>query len=917
MRLLVPVCTVVTLAVIGTGAARTAHQFSIQPRPADPLLLSPNAAVAGAPARQPFSLRLVDAGGVGIPLEAWGGDYSHDRRIFRDAIREAPPYLDAAAFEDVESEWRFYVDRMLEYGNNVIAVPLFLELIDFDRTSSSDSGSGSAPIYDSESPFRARHAAVRSGFGALFEWTSGRGMRVFLDTDMLTLTPPLASRLRALAPAANAVGIDTSSPKVWQVYRAGLEELFDTLPAVEGVVIRFGEGGALYNTDGWPYRSEMAVRDAVSLRAMLRELLPLFEQRNKTLVLRSWTVGLGNQLGRLHIDPRVYETVLGEIDSPALVVSTKFTAGDFFSYLPLNPTLASGRHRRIVELQAKPEFEGFGAFPDFLGEEHARALRTLSSLNPNIVGTYVFSQYGGPLRAGPRMLYPFHGFWLWTDANVFVASHLASDPAADVKELARQWAAARFGGDPQLVDAVADVLTETREAVLKGFYIRPFAEHVVRIPGYELPPLMWIFEWDMVGGWNSLLSVVYRGSQGRVDEAIDEGYQAAATVRRARERLQSVFSSECADSRAELCRQTLRSLEYQETLFDVLAAWRQAFLSYYRWLDTGDRDAWSGWQAGRTRFTTAAAEHRRRFAHDLEFPAFDLESAENAVRGADRARWARYLALVVLICVTTLLVLGSPFGKRRIPLPAGGWLSGVTELTWTSAVTPWRVGRQHVDFGAAVTAAVLALTLITLLIGTLTGFAAMSIIVSTPLVIGLVATVFEGTATGVARREDRGRNLVACAGPTIPGIALLFVAIMYFGPVGFWFAFWTEPYFRVPVVAILMALPCWIALGILGSPSRGERRRNFGSALAAAGAGLVVLTMLLPDSMHALRFLDRPLNIAPTTTTMLFALRTYVGLNFNIAGWSWIAGALLFAAGQLLVRYSFHLKRNPLILLNL
>ncbi len=912
MRLLVPVCTVVTLAVIGAAAARTTPQFSVQPRPPDPLLSSLSTPVAGAPARQPFSLRLVDAGGVGIPLDAWGGDYSHDRRIFRDAIREAPPYLDAAAFEHVESEWRFYVDRMLEYGHNAIAVPLFLELIDFNRASAAASGNVSAPIYDAESPFRTRHAAVRSGFGALFEWTSGRGMRVFLDTDMLTLTPPLAARLRALAPATNAAGIDTSSAKVWQVYRAGLEELFDTLPAVEGVVIRFGEGGGLYNTEGWPYRSEMAIRDAVSLRAMLHELLPLFEQRNKTLVLRSWTVGLGNQLGRLHIDPRVYETVRGEIDSPALVVSTKFTAGDFFSYLPLNPTLASGRHRRIVELQAKPEFEGFGAFPDFLGEEHARALRTLSSLNPNIVGTYVFTQYGGPLRAGPRMLYPFHGFWLWTDANVFVASHLASDPAADVKDLARQWAAARFGGDPRLVEAVADVLTDTREAVLKGFYIRPFAEHVVRIPGYELPPLMWIFEWDMVGGWNSLLSVVYRGSQGRVDEAIDEGYQAAATVRRSRERLQSAFASGCADSRAELCSQTLRSLEYQETLFDVLAAWRQAFLSYYRWLDTGDRTAWSGWQAGRTRFTTAAAEHRRRFAGDLEFPAFDLESAESAVSGADQARWARYLALTALICVTTLLALGSPVGKRRIPLPTRKWLSGVAGLTWTSTVTPWRLDRRHVDFGAAVTVTVFALALIALLMGMLTGFASMSIIVSTPLVVGVVATVFEGTATGIVRREGRGRNLVACAGPAIPGIALLFVAIMYFGPVGFWFGFWTEPYFRGTVVAILMALPCWIALGMIGSPSPGERRRNFGGALAAAGAGLVVLTILLPDTTHALRFLDRPLNIAPTTTTILFALRTYVGLNLNIAGWSWIAGALLFAAGQVLVRHSFQLRRKTM-----
>src|SRR5262245_31918107 len=175
----------------------------------------------------------------------------------------------------------------------------------------------------------------------------------------------------------------------------------------------------------------MSVRSAKSLQAMLRGLLPAFERSGRTLVLRSWTVGVG-QLGRLHTDPRVYEDVLGEIDSPALVVSTKFTAGDFFSYLPLNPTLARGRHRRLVEFQAKPEFEGFSAFPDFLGAEHAQALRALRASNPHIIGTLLFTQAGGPLRAGPRTLYPLHGFWLWTDANVFVTSRLAVNPNADV-----------------------------------------------------------------------------------------------------------------------------------------------------------------------------------------------------------------------------------------------------------------------------------------------------------------------------------------------------------------------------------------------------------------------------------------------------------------------------------------------------
>ena len=477
----------------------------------------------------PLPIRLVDSGGVGIPLTGrWGGDYSHDARIFHEVLLDKAPYVDPAAFQRVEQDWHAYVERMLAYGNNAIAVPMLLELIDFDRVKTTDGSSVS--VYDGEADetFRARHAAVRRAFGPLFEWTARRGMQVFLTTDMLTVTPPLARHLRRVAPAAS----DAADPAVWQVYRAGLDELFDTMPSISGLVVRFGEGGNLYNTAGWPYRSEVAIRDAKSLRAMLHGLLPIFEQRQRTLVLRSWTVGVGS-IGRLHIDPATYEKVLGDIDSPALVVSTKYTAGDFFSYLPLNPTLMTGRHRRLVELQARPEFEGFGAFPDFLGEEYARALRTIRAANPRLAGTYIYSQSGGPLRAGPRMLYPLHGFWLWTDANVFVASRLAIDSSSDVRALAKQWGSERLGdgrsdqGDEVIGDAIATMLIETRRAVREGFYIRAFAEREVRVPGLELPPLMWIFEWDRVGGWHSLLSLVYRGARDDLDASIAEGNAAA------------------------------------------------------------------------------------------------------------------------------------------------------------------------------------------------------------------------------------------------------------------------------------------------------------------------------------------------------------------------------------------------------
>jgi hypothetical protein len=883
----------IVLALSAALAFESVYKIEVRPRPPDAL------AHAGTkPAhRQALSLRLVDSGGVGIPLAGdWGNDYSHDLRVFREVILQEAPYVDEAAFRRIDRQWRVYVERMRAYGNNAIVIPLLLELIDFDRVSGARGGHA---IYDADSPFRTRHAAVRDHFVPLLEWTNQHGMQPFLGTDMLALTPSVHRHLRELAPDARSVGIDTSDPAVWEVYRAGLEELFDQVPSIAGLVIRIGEGGSLYNTEQWPYRSEPAVRNASSVQAMLRGLLPLFEARGKTLVLRTWSVGVG-ELGRLHVDPNVYETVLGEIDSPALIVSTKYTAGDFFSYLPLNPTLVRGRHRRVIELQARPEFEGFGAFPNFLGAEYAQALRTLTAANPRIVGTYIWPQLGGPLRAGPRSLYPLHGFWRWTDANAYVASRLAVAPDTDVGQLVRQWAAATFGDDPGVVSAVTSLLTRTRKAVLDGFYIRPFAERDVHVPGLELPPLMWIFEWDMVSGWHSLLSIVYRGSRGGVDAAIAEGHAAAAEVRQARLELQHALTAGAPDSCAGVCEEALRSLEYQETLFDVLAAWRQAFLSYYRWIETGDSTAWAEWIDGRRQFETTAARHVERFGHDRDFPAFDLTSSMQAVTFAGRAVWVQRAAAGLLITVLVLLAVGSPLGRTRGVTAERGWLGRVGHVAWTTAVTPWRLAREPRDLRASIAVAAFGLVLVGFFVGALTGFASVWVGARSLLLIGIVGLTFETTATGIAGREGRGRLLVAAVGPLIPGLIVLLALVAYRGPLAFWYWFWIVPVFRVSVLTVLLAMLLWTAYAMLVARTPDAWRGRIGGSLAAAGAGLLTLAVLLPNWVDVLRFLDRPLNLAPATQTMLFALQTYAGVNLDAGRLPWVLGALLLVGGYAL-----------------
>jgi hypothetical protein len=882
--------TAIALALAAGKAFESVYSVTIRVRQS--AASTPPANTNGPSA--PLPLRLVDSGGVGIPLGGdWGTDYSHDLRVFRDVILKDPPYVDAAAFSDIDRQWRAYVERMREYGNNAMVVPVLLELIDFNRADGRRGDGPGVAVYDARSPFRQRHDIVRRHFGPLFEWTNLQGMKVFLGTDMLALTPPLFEYLRQLSPESNATGIDTSDPAVWHTYRAGLEELFDALPSIEGLVVRIGEAGALYNTEGWDYRSEMAVRDAASLRAMLQGLLPLFESRGKTLVLRSWTVGVG-PIGRLHVDPRVYEAVLADIDSPALIISTKYTAGDFFTHLPLNPTLGGGRHRRLIELQARPEFEGFGAFPNYLAEDYALALRALTSVNPRIAGTYLWSQLGGPLRAGPRSLYPRHGFWLWTDANVFAASRLALDRNADVDQLAAQWAMYRFGGDTQVATAVATVLQQTRDAVRGGFYIRPFAEREVRVTGLELPPLMWIFDWDRIGGWHSLLSLVYLASRDSVDLAIDEGDAAAVTVRQARQSLQRALAAANPETCGRICDNAVRSLEYQETLFEALAAWRQAFLSYYRWLETGRRDDWHRWTSGRQRFEIAAARHVSRFGRDLDFPAFDFTSAHQTVLVASRTTWVRSLA-AALLGIVALLASGGWRHWRGVTRLA----DGICRTAWIGAMAPWRLAHEAVDARSLTIVTVGGLVLVAFLSAALAGFTTPWVSVGAVFVIGSVALASEISAIRVPGGDRRGRLIVATVAPLLPGTMVLLGLVAYGGPLGFWYGFWISPTLRMTVVTTLIAMALWTT-SVTFATHPGRWHRRLGGSFMAFGAGLLALTVWLPNWLDVLRFLDRPLNFAPATDTMLIALQVYVGVSLDTGMVPWLLGALLIAGGSVL-----------------
>ena len=146
---------------------------------------------------------------------------------------------------------------------------------------------------------------------------------------------------------------------------------------------------------------------------------------DREVIFRTWSVGVG-AVGDMHTNPASYEAVLGGIDSPALIVSTKYTLGDFYSYLPLNDTLEHGQpapDRRVPEPPRVRELRRVPQRPRRASTSDA--LQRLLAANPHIEGIWTWTQDGGPWRAGPMTLYLKAGFWQLYELNT-VARGVAS-----------------------------------------------------------------------------------------------------------------------------------------------------------------------------------------------------------------------------------------------------------------------------------------------------------------------------------------------------------------------------------------------------------------------------------------------------------------------------------------------------------
>lgn len=848
--------------------------------------------VSAAPVVADLRYRYVDLGAVGVvPDEAAyrsQADYSHTSGAFADVVLADAPYVDPAGLAAATADWKQYVDHIRAYGYNGIVVPGFLEYVNFDRV-----GSGTE-VYAADSPYRARHDAMVAQFGAMWRYAADMGMEVVFKTDMLALTKPLEDYFtRTLG------GIDVDDPRLWAVYREGLVEFFDAMPFVTGLMIRIGEAGRIYDLPGWDYYSALKVTSVRAVRTMLTEFTSAAAEADRTIFFRTWSVGVG-EVGDMHTNATTYDAVLGGLDADNLVVVTKYTMGDFYSWLPRNPTLRSGDQPRVVEFQSRREFEAFSAIPNHLTAHQQTALQDYRSANPNIQGIWVWTQDGGPWRAGPMSLYLKTGFWQLYDADVYATGRLGWDADADVGVLTRDWVTRTFSDDPSTVDALMGVLARSRQVVREGLYVAPFAEEQVLALGLEPPPMLWIFEWDMVSGDSAALSAVHHVARDRVAEAIDRGEAATAAAADMLATVEATPASAWHDP--AMRERMLHSLRYEADLFGTLGAFRAAFLSYYSWLDTGDRASWDAWQAARGRYESAVAAHRATYSGDLDTPPYEFFAVDVGFGHAERTTAARIATGLVLLGIVALALLGAlaPRVRHRASL-----LVAARGL-WLGATRPWRLADDPLLAVPRPAAARWLVWVLPAVLLVLSRSAFSDWMSWAYLLVTLGSMLLYVLAVRLLLRRVDGFALYAAAGGALLLKTLLLCLVTVTrGPLGYWYRFWTDEQWRTLHFTLAIAAFLWlffVTYAVLRASYGRTRPRALGIVLVGVAAPMLALGGLMAASglEAALTTFNNQMALLPMGLSRILGLTVHLGIPTEIPMYVLVLGGLLAAAGLLL-----------------
>jgi len=388
------------------------------------------------------------------------------RRVSRQRVNWSKiPFADlptegeerAAFWAQLRADLERFATRVVQLGFNTATLDDVAHLIE-------------CPLYEPE--LRARCSILAEEFDKAIATLNGAGLQVMMTSDFLSVTPAIERKIGGDI----EVGIE--------FFRDCLRRFFQRFPSVSGIILRVGESDGVDVKEA--LRSQLGARTAPEVNLLLRGILPEFEQAGKKLIFRTWTVG-ANVVGDLIWNSQRFHRALRKIDSSALIVSMKPGDSDFFRYLPFNPQFHRTKLPKIIELQARREYEGAGEYPSYTGWHFENLENALKDCE-NMVGLSVWCQTGGWHRF--HRLTFIEGESVWVEANMRAAIDVIRK-----RRTANESLAEMFG-------------LERAELAIKFFHkVEHIIRHLLYIPEYarqrlyfrrvRIPPLIHVY-WDCI-----------------------------------------------------------------------------------------------------------------------------------------------------------------------------------------------------------------------------------------------------------------------------------------------------------------------------------------------------------------------------------------------------------------------------------
>lgn len=272
---------------------------------------------------------------------------------------------------------------------------------------------------------------LRKEINAQIDDCHAKGLKCYYFTDIIVLPKRLVELYKNDICDENGT-ISFEKPMTWKIHQAMMDELFRIFPQMDGLVIRTGETythNIPYHQGNNPVNYQKKYKQSKDIHSQLINFLRenVCVKYNKTLIYRTW------DFGNFHTNPEYYTEVTNRVaPHKNLYFAIKHTNGDYFRTYPFNKTLSIGRHKQIVEVQCQREYEGKGAYPNYIanavinGFEETKNDTTANCLadiktTEQFSGVWTWSRGGG--WRGPYIKNE-----LWCDLNTYVMSKWAQNP---------------------------------------------------------------------------------------------------------------------------------------------------------------------------------------------------------------------------------------------------------------------------------------------------------------------------------------------------------------------------------------------------------------------------------------------------------------------------------------------------------